>query len=121
MTARLAMPVSDVTQPNRSRQGHACNETNASARGGIDETHCAPAVGSAVRLVYVDGLSCKEAAKDVDSPTGTVMSRLVRAQTALNDVKDPERIEQLNSLPNASAMGSHEFRNSHRNCRRSRR
>ena len=27
MTARLAMPVSDVTQPNRSRQGPAGNET----------------------------------------------------------------------------------------------
>src|SRR6516164_10899368 len=34
----LAMPVSDATQPNRSRQGLACNETNASARKAISRS-----------------------------------------------------------------------------------
>jgi RNA polymerase sigma-70 factor, ECF subfamily len=38
-----------------------------------------------LNLVCVDGLSYKEAAEAIDSPTGTVMSRLARARLALHD------------------------------------
>lgn len=39
-------------------------------------------------LVCMDGLSYKEAAQALDSPAGTVMSRLARARRALNDAVD---------------------------------
>jgi RNA polymerase sigma-70 factor (ECF subfamily) len=43
-----------------------------------------------LRLVCVDGLSYKEAAQALDSPPGTVMSRLARARRALHDAADPQ-------------------------------
>jgi len=39
-------------------------------------------------LVCIDGLSYKEAARAMDSPAGTVMSRLARARRALYDAVD---------------------------------
>jgi RNA polymerase sigma-70 factor (ECF subfamily) len=41
-----------------------------------------------LRLVCMDGLSYKEAAQALDSPAGTVMSRLARARRALHDAVD---------------------------------
>jgi RNA polymerase sigma-70 factor (ECF subfamily) len=41
-----------------------------------------------LRLVCMDGLSYKEAAQALDSPAGTVMSRLARARRALHDAAD---------------------------------
>ena len=38
-----------------------------------------------LRLVCVDGLSYREAAEALDSPTGTIMSRLARARLALHE------------------------------------
>ncbi len=38
-----------------------------------------------LRLVCMDGLSYKEAAQALDSPAGTIMSRLARARRALHD------------------------------------
>ncbi len=41
-----------------------------------------------LRLVCMDGLSYKEAARALDSPAGTIMSRLARARRALHDAVD---------------------------------
>ena len=41
-----------------------------------------------LRLVCMDGLSYKEAAQALDSPAGTVMSRLARARRTLQDAVD---------------------------------
>jgi RNA polymerase sigma-70 factor (ECF subfamily) len=41
-----------------------------------------------LRLVCMDGLSYKEAAQALDSPAGTVMSRLARARRALHDAAE---------------------------------
>ena len=43
-----------------------------------------------LRLVCMDGLSYKEAAQALDSPAGTVMSRLARARRALQDAAEAQ-------------------------------
>ena len=90
----LAVLVSDATRPNRSRRGHACNETNASAR--IARRPLEQQV--LIRLGCVDSLSYKEAAEAPDSPAETVMSRLARARTALDNVNHTEQADEGNCV-----------------------
>jgi RNA polymerase sigma-70 factor (ECF subfamily) len=48
----------------------------------------------AVLLVYVEGYSYKEAAKMLDVPIGTVMSRLATARKKISDTLGETRIDR---------------------------
>ena len=68
-------------------------ETNILARQVLEEMAALPeAQRDAVYLVYVEGLSYKQAATVLEVPIGTIMSRLAAARATLGGLKqDPPR------------------------------
>ena len=73
-------------------------ETNILARQVLEEVAALPeAQRDTVFLVYVEGLTYREAATVLDVPIGTVMSRLAAARATLGRLKDapPERRSEV--------------------------
>lgn len=71
-------------------------EANILARQVLEEVGRLPeAQRDAVYLVYVEGLSYKQAATVLDVPIGTIMSRLAAARSTLGSLKqDPPRLQR---------------------------